>query len=942
MSFISGLLRAGANGSRMPERVLIAVLFVGLSCLPGVVWAQSSSEGVQRPATVQGWAERLDKFGRSIPQEKVFLHLDNNCYFAGDTIWFKAYVTRTDSRKPSALSGVLYVELLNPEGYLYERQLIRLQQGQGRGSIALTDSAYGGYYELRAYTRWMLNWGEHQHEHSSYASNWFFSAEMAREYYRDYDKLYSRVFPVYDKPQEPGDYVQDMTSRPLTRYFKSTEVKEEAVLSFYPEGGSLVSGAAVRVAFEANNQEGKHLEGKLTVRDASGEVVAQAETMHRGRGVFSLTCRPGERYKAEFQSGALTARKTFPEAAAQGCALRVEQADGALQVHVHPVGLPSDEALGVTVMSSGVLQAFKELSPASDGEQTLTFPLDELLTGVNQITVFNADGRVYADRLCFLNPAACAPNSLVFDGIETSYQPYDPIRLTVRRKSGAGGGTVSLAVRDATTTDYLYDNGTLLTEMLLASEVKGFIEQPGYYFEKDDAERRSHLDLLMMVQGWRRFDWVTMAEPGAFALKHPYEKTQWLTGTVNRYTAQEEEDLFRDMAREDMPQDEPQQVEQENQEEVAGDFYVLTERMRTFSSNADRMVDASGRFHEKESALKREVTVHAEFVQPGSEPVMGEMMTRNGRFSIQAPLFEENCVFFLGAVDTLALRAKQKPYAWVSQDEGEYPPFYVRIAPCYPNFVKPYTFYQQNRPPLPEGSAMLQTLNADERMLATVTVRTKHGGKRSFLSSKPALVVDAYEAFNRACDAGLCTGKFIGAQRFIQDVARAYVGDMGDNRGYKLQMRYDRRPTSFNMSPGEKNKYNKLYNLNKLYIYTDYAPRMEGSKRYDGSNQPEVIVDLHRLPNEGMRVTYRDRRYVLPGFAVCNEFYSPDYSACPLLDAKDYRRTLYWNPDLPLDENGQANVTLYNNAKETQIVVSAEGFGTGGEWLSGSSHPEER
>lgn len=923
----------------------LGLIFLWLISLLPPLRAQqrSPAEAPQRPSTVQGWAERLEKFGKSIPQEKVFLHMDNNCYFAGDTIWFKAYVTRSDSRKASGLSGVLYVELFNAEGYLYERQLIQLKQGQGRGSIALSDSAYGGYYELRAYTRWMLNWGERQHPHTSYATKWFFSSDMARDYYRDYEKLYSRVFPVYDKPKTPGDYVQDMTSRPLSRYFKNSDTREEAVVSFYPEGGGLVAGTQTRIAFEANNQEGKHLDGKLTVRDRNGNVVAQAETVHRGRGVFTLPCQAGEHYKAEFQSEGLKATKEFPALSETGCALRVDQTDTELHISVQLSGLPDGELLGLTVMNSGVLQKFQEIPVTGADSRLIKIPLEELPTGVNQITVFNADGRVYADRLCFVNHHENEPNSLVFDGIQPRYKPFDPITLQVRKGNGSGAGTVSLAVRDAITTDYLYDSGTLLTEMLLASEVKGFIEQPGYYFEKDDETHRNHLDLLLMVQGWRRFDWLTMAEPNRFRLNQPFEKTQWLNGSVNNYSPEDEEDLFKSMANSNLPQDEQPTTEQEDEQtNVAGDFYVLSQYMRETNSNADRTVDPSGRFHEKESPLKREVTVHAEFIQPGSPGVVGDMMTDRGKFTIQAPLFEENCIFFLAAADTTKLKPKQKPYVWVSQNEGEYAPFYVKLNPFYPNFVKPYTFYQQNRPPIPEGSALLQTIGADEHLLATLTVRTKHGGKRSFLYSKPAMVVDAYEAFNRVCDLGLCTGKFIGANRLIQDVARAYIGDMGQYRGYKLQMRYDTHPASYNMAPGEKNKYNKLYNLNKLYIYTDYSPRLEGSKRYEASNQPEVIIDLHRLPNEGQRVTYRDRRYVLPGFAICEDFYHPDYSNRPLPDTPDYRRTLYWNPDLPLDENGQATVTLYNNAKETQIVVSAEGFGTDTELLSGSSHPEER
>ena len=55
-------------------------------------------------------------------QEKIYLHLDNNCYFLGDTIWYKAYVVTADDLHPTNLSKLLYVELLNSDGFVVDRQ----------------------------------------------------------------------------------------------------------------------------------------------------------------------------------------------------------------------------------------------------------------------------------------------------------------------------------------------------------------------------------------------------------------------------------------------------------------------------------------------------------------------------------------------------------------------------------------------------------------------------------------------------------------------------------------------------------------------------------------------------------------------------------------------------------------------------------------------------
>ena len=104
-----------------------------------------------------------------LPQEKVYVHLDNTCYFVGDTIWYKGYVTRSDKGTLTDMSKILYVELLTPDGFLVERQQLEMPNGTANGAFVLTDSLYAGYYELRAYTRWMLNFGQYEHPHAQWS-----------------------------------------------------------------------------------------------------------------------------------------------------------------------------------------------------------------------------------------------------------------------------------------------------------------------------------------------------------------------------------------------------------------------------------------------------------------------------------------------------------------------------------------------------------------------------------------------------------------------------------------------------------------------------------------------------------------------------------------------------------------------------------------------------
>ena len=111
------------------------------------IFVLCSSTSAQNPTDVPGidtLASHVKLFGETLPQEKVYLHIDNTCYFVGDTIWYKGYVTRSDKGTLTDLSRILYVELLTPDGYLVERQQLEMPDGTAHGAFLLTDSLYAG------------------------------------------------------------------------------------------------------------------------------------------------------------------------------------------------------------------------------------------------------------------------------------------------------------------------------------------------------------------------------------------------------------------------------------------------------------------------------------------------------------------------------------------------------------------------------------------------------------------------------------------------------------------------------------------------------------------------------------------------------------------------------------------------------------------------------
>lgn len=153
----------------------VLLLLTHLLVLPLVAQSQ--------PAKVlSDYIKEINQFNKRNPQEKVYLHFDNTGYFLGDTIWFKAYTVLAEQHRFSPLSKVLHVELLTPQGEVIANRKLMIENGQCHGEFPLKRIYRSGFYEVRAYTRRMLNFGD--------------------------DCIFSRVFPVYDEPETDGNYAE--------------------------------------------------------------------------------------------------------------------------------------------------------------------------------------------------------------------------------------------------------------------------------------------------------------------------------------------------------------------------------------------------------------------------------------------------------------------------------------------------------------------------------------------------------------------------------------------------------------------------------------------------------------------------------------------------------------------------------------------------------------
>lgn len=898
--------------------------------------------------------EALEKSSVSQVQEKVYIHTDNTCYFVGDTLWYKAYVVRSDNNRFTDMSRLLYVELLTPDGLLVERQtLIISNKGYTNGNFTLRDSLYSGYYELRAYTRWQLNFNVREHMYEKWDAWAFYNNQMAKDYFRVWDGLYSRVIPVYSKPEAAGDFTYKRIAKRPTQRVRPVK-KENLIARFFPEGGHLIEGVENNVAFELVDQLGAAVDisGKLVVDGVEKDI----KTDYMGRGTFTVT-PSSARQKAMFTWHGKNYSFQLPKVEKSGVAMRLD--DG--KIVITPKGLTDSRQYAVSFISRGVLKAFMPVS--LNTVATVAVPTDSLPDGVCESTIFDDEGQILASRLFFVNNGNAPSSQLKIEsGSKLTYDPYEKISLDMKLDGIESPTVFSVAVRDTRTDEPTYDDGNILTELLLSSELKGFVAHPAYYFESNDAVHRQRLDLLMQVQGWRKYSWQQLADT-TWKPRYKPETTLTVEGNVYKMlninpVEPEEISSWREgVGLVGRSMSEPEDLLAESADGEGGE---VAETVADFSSieygNMNSTNDNVGVDHGK---LRREVLVEAE-VFMGDAFVGGVQKTNNrGHFIFEIPPFYGSTYLNMKAYnekDSLTKSMESRKDTKVLR-EDEYPDYYVKRDLFYPIFTSPYGYYQDHQPEV-NYEELIDTLSDfsmenDVHQLGNVNVKGKRRGKRSIDWNKPAFVLDAYDMYNNITDYGLSFGIYDMRQFPIQ-ITRFLFGNLNRHQTSNIDGRFEKYVYYRNYSnliggAGAEAEasaqiiapktpqyiYNniRLKRLKDIRVFTDFEPRNEDSLMFHSSTSADVTIEMVPIPDEGEQVTFRDRHIFISGFHLPAEFYKPDYSSSTPTEPTDYRRTLYWNPNAVTDEEGRFNATFFNNSKDTRIKISASGITPDGKFI---------
>ncbi|WP_299707893.1 TonB-dependent receptor plug domain-containing protein [uncultured Pontibacter sp.] len=449
----------------------------------------------QKPDLLNTLQAHLASWNTQYAPEKVYLHLDKPRYTPGQQIWLKGYVVDAATLQPTAKSGVLYVDLLDANNEAVQRLTLKAENGKANGDIILPSNLSEGTYTLTAYTQWMRNFGEES----------FFRKEI-------------NIIGAQTKTEE-----------------KTEKTAQKIDLQFFPEGGDLVQGLQSRVAFKATNPDGTGIAVTGAVYDAQNQKVLDFKDTHLGMGAFVLQPQQGQRYTARvnFADGR-TAEFSLPEAQASGYVLQINETANPDQLQVTVAGnVAGRQPLLLTGISRDEVQYAEQLNLQPGQSFSKQIAKADFATGIVRFNLAKANGEPLAERLVFIDNQDNLDITLTTDKKTYSGRERVTMQVLARDKQGKPVSTdFSLAVTDDELVTPDLQGLNINTYLLLTSDLRGHVQNPGYYFEGNDTARKEALSYLLMTQGWRRFGWQQIAKGEFPELKYSLETDLAIRGTL--------------------------------------------------------------------------------------------------------------------------------------------------------------------------------------------------------------------------------------------------------------------------------------------------------------------------------------------------------------------------------------------------------------------------
>jgi hypothetical protein len=423
--------------------------------------------------------------------EKVFIHTNKTSYFIDDNVWFKAYVGDIDN-KPSIKTTRLSVNLLNSEGKTLQTKTVFINKGTGKGQFKLNDSLKSGVYYIQAYTNYMRNFGD--------------------------NNTYIQEINILNNIPE-----------------KENHVKNNYDIQIFPEGGHLLEDTENVIGIKSLiNGKGADYSGKI-VNNKNQEIIS-FKSEHLGMTKCKFFYAPNEKYTAIFTIKDTIIKTDIPIAKKRGVVLNIDNTKTDflnLMLKTNNNTLAELKKSNYTLLfhQRNRIIDFLEISDLGSLNTNLEFDKKSFSNGVNTLTVFKGNQPIIERKFYIEKEVQEISLSLKKINIENDSINYKlKIVSTDTNKPIATNLSVSILPINALNFN---ETTNIKSSFLLLPYLKGYVENPAYYFNKNNYKKNEHLDLLFLTQGWIQYSLGDMIKSLNPSYKYDFELGFKLKGTVS-------------------------------------------------------------------------------------------------------------------------------------------------------------------------------------------------------------------------------------------------------------------------------------------------------------------------------------------------------------------------------------------------------------------------
>lgn len=468
---------------RMKRITWLTILIVSISTLNTMAVSPEITKEV---------ATRFARFWQYIPQEKIYLHTDKPYYSAGEDIWFKAYLINASTHQPTTKSQLIYVELTDQKAKLIKRIKIRKDSLGFSGKFNLPPTTAIGFYSIRAYTNWMRN--------------------------NDPDFFFHKGIMV-------GNGIHpSLKKNPIVA---AAEV-DSIDIQFLPEAGVLLDNQLQTIAFKAIGKDGLSRDIYGSIFNQNNEELLEFKSLHKGMGRFVLRTNPGESYYAVVNFGKQSIKKVLPVSSAQGISLTINNSRGKIMYQLlNQTQIPGD-SLYLMAHSRGVVYFTLPLV------ESLGVVSESLLpAGIISFSIINRQGKIFCERLSFIRNSDKQPQvQIITQKTPISSRANAEIQFNILQQGKPWAGKLSASITDFKYVQPDTSGINIRNYFLLSSDLKGYIENPEDYFKDDSPLTREKTEILMLTQGWKRFNTSDLLTAKYPINNHFLEGGQSVSGSV--------------------------------------------------------------------------------------------------------------------------------------------------------------------------------------------------------------------------------------------------------------------------------------------------------------------------------------------------------------------------------------------------------------------------